>query len=311
MPMNAGKPEGMANNFTESHVLIGIDHLTLLYVSPPELVSIASAAGFDAVGIRVHSAGPDEEPWPITSGSSMLEETLQRLRSTGIQVLDVEVLRLGPEIKRQDYEALLEIGGLLGARFLNVMGDDTDLHRLADNFAQLTADAHPYGLRPLIEPMTYQPVHSLELAACIAARSNGGGILVDSLHFQRCGQTLDQLRSLDPALLPVMQLCDAPLNAPARLSQPRQLPRGMRTDMPVSLLESRAMRLLPGYGELPLPELLAALPAGTPISVEAPVFSLWETMPAGDIARLAHQAALHIIDKKAAWIQQRSRFHHS
>jgi hypothetical protein len=98
---------------------VGIDHLTLLHVSPPELVTIASETGFDAVGIRVGTAGPGEEPWPITVGSPMLEETLRHMHDTGIQVLDVEVIRLGPEIKRQDYEAVLEVGGRLGARLID------------------------------------------------------------------------------------------------------------------------------------------------------------------------------------------------
>jgi sugar phosphate isomerase/epimerase len=296
MLTNAGKPDSRTDDFTSKRSLIGIDHLTLLHVSPPELVSIASETGFDAVGIRVHTAGPDEEPWPMTVGSPMLEETLQRLRDTDIQVLDVEVLRLGPDTRRQDYEVLLEVGGLSGARFINVMGDDMDIDRLADSFAQLAADARPYGLRPLIEPMAYQPVHNLELAARIAERSGGGGILVDSLHFQRCGDDLARLRSLDPALLPTIQLCDAPLAAPVELPQPRWLPRGLKTDMPTSQLESRAMRLLPGDGELPLAELLAAMPTGIPISVEAPVLSLWETIPAIDMARLARQAVSRIID---------------
>jgi len=52
---------------------VGIDHLTLLQVSPPDLVVIASEAGFDAIGLRVGTAGPGEEPYPIAIGSPMLE----------------------------------------------------------------------------------------------------------------------------------------------------------------------------------------------------------------------------------------------
>src|SRR5260370_40192946 len=35
--------------------------------------------------------------------------------------------------------------------------------------------------------------------------------IFDSIHFQRCGGDLNYLRSVDPALLPILQLCDAPL----------------------------------------------------------------------------------------------------
>lgn len=303
MPTNAKRSDDGTDDYMSRPPLIGIDHLTLLHVSPPDLVSIASETGFDAVGIRVLTAGAEEEPWPMTVGSPMLEETLHRLRDTSMQVLDIEVFQLGPDTKRQDYEMLLEVGGLLGARFINVMGGDTDMDRLADNFAQLAADAQPYGLRPLIEPMAYRPVHSLELAARIATRSNGGGILVDSLHFQRCGEKFERLSSIDPALLPVIQLCDAPLEQPVGLPRPQWLPRGMATDIPDALLESRAMRLLPGDGELPLGEMLANMPDGIPISVEAPVLAMWDTMTAVDIARRARQAVSRVINMAA---EQRS-----
>ncbi len=294
MPTHASGPHDRDGGDPMSRT-VGIDHLTLLQVSPPELVTIARETGFDAIGIRVATAGPGEEPWPITVGSPMLEETLRRLQDTGVQVLDVEVIRLGPEIKRQDYEAVLEVGGRLGARFINIMGDDEDLDRISDNFAQLTADALPYGLRPLIEPMAYRPVRSLELAVRIAERSSGGGVLFDSIHFQRYGGDLTYLRSVDPALLPILQLCDAPLVQPTGLPRPRWLPRGQGTDIPDAQLESRAMRLLPGDGELPLAEMLAAMPAGIPISVEAPVLSLWETLPPVDIARRARQSVSRVL----------------
>jgi len=145
--------------------------------------------------------------------------------------------------------------------------------------------------------MAYRPVHNLEIAVRIAERSGGGGVLVDCLHFQRCGDNLNYLRSIDPALLPILQLCDAPLAQPTGLPRPRWLPRGQGTDIPDAQLESRAMRLLPGDGELPVVELLAAMPVGIPISVEAPVLSLWETLPPVDIARRARQAVSRVLDK--------------
>ncbi len=245
MPTNSRGPNDRDSGDPMSRTpQVGIDHLTLLQVSPPELVTIASETGFDAVGFRVGTAGPGEEPWPMAVGSPMLEETLRRMEDTGVRVLDVEVIRLGPDTTRKDYQALLESGQRLGARFINVMG-----------------------------------------------------VLVDCLHFQRCGDNLNYLRSVDPALLPILQLCDAPLAQPTGLPRPRWLPRGQGTDIPDAQLESRAMRLLPGDGELPVVELLAAMPAGIPISVEAPVLSLWETLPPVDIARRARQAVSRVLDK--------------
>jgi sugar phosphate isomerase/epimerase len=274
---------------------VGIDHLTMLDVSPPEMVAIARAAGFDSVGIRVNASALSEQPWPMTVGSPMLDETIRRLDDTGLQVLDVEVVRLLPSTTREDYEHTLEVGARLGARYLSVNSDDPDIERASDTFAAMTAAARHYGLRPVIEPITYTQVSNLEEAVYVAERSGGGGILLDVLHFQRYSGKLEQLRSVDPRQLSYIQLCDAPLASPTRLPRPRKLPRGQSTDGGDLQLESRAMRLLPGDGELPLSEILAALPTGIPVSVEAPVMSLWETLPPVEFARRARQAVANLI----------------
>jgi sugar phosphate isomerase/epimerase len=269
---------------------IGIDHLTLLDVSPPELVTIAREAGFDSVSLRVAATAPNEQPWPMIASSPMLEETVRRLDDTGIRVLAVEVVRVDPDTRREDYERALESGARLGARYVTVNSYDPDIERACETFAALTADVRPYGLRALIEPIVYTQVSNLDEALYIAGRSGGGGILLDTLHFQRYGGRLEQLRSLDPHLLSYVQLCDAPLAPPSGLPRPRRLPRGQSTDGTDLQLESRAMRLLPGDGELPLADILAALPAGIPVSVEAPVLSLWETLTPVEYARRARQA---------------------
>jgi sugar phosphate isomerase/epimerase len=274
---------------------VGIDHLTLLDISPPELVTIAGEVGFDSVGLRVAAATPGEEPWPMAVGSSMLEETIRRSDDTGVRALAVEVVRLGPETRREDYEFALQAGARLGASYVMVNGDDPDIERACDTFATLTADAKPYGLRPLIEPIIYTQVSNLDEAVYIAERSDGGGILLDSLHFQRYDGSFEHLRSVNPGLLAYAQLNDAPLQPPTNLPRPSTLPRGQSTDGSDLQLESRAMRLLPGDGELPLAEFLVALPEEIPLSVEAPALPLRETLTPVEFARRARQAMSDVI----------------
>lgn len=274
---------------------VGMDHLTMLDVSPPELVTIAREAGFDSVSPRVSASTPNEEPWPMTAGSSMLEETVRLIGDTGIRVLAVEVFRIGPDTRPGDYESAFEAGARLGARYVTVNSDDPDIERASETFAALTAEAREYGLRTLIEPIVYTQVSNLDEAVHIAERSDGGGILLDTLHFQRYGGRLERLRSLDPDLLSYVQLCDAPLAPPSELPRPLRLPRGQSTDGTDLQLESRAMRLLPGDGELPLAEFLAAIPADVPVSVEAPVLSLWQTLSPIEFARRARQAVENVV----------------
>ena len=232
-------------------------HLTLLGVAPPELVTVSAAAGFGAVGLRVSPATDDERPWPMTPGSAMLAQTALRLADTGIAVLDVEAIRLRPwqGLRPAEFTPVLEAAAELGARFVNAICEDPDLSRLSDEFGRLAEEARPYAVRPVIEFMAYRTVRTLDDAVAIAAGS-GGGVLIDALHVQRCGVSLDALRAVDPGLVSYIQLCDAPLAAPGGEG--------------AEITEARDGRLLPGDGELPLLGLLAALPAGIPVAVEAP-----------------------------------------
>jgi sugar phosphate isomerase/epimerase len=256
----------------------GIEHLTLLDVAPPRFVEIAADAGFDAVGLRVSPVTGDEVSWPMSPGSPMLAETAARCRDRGIGVLDVETIRLGPAPTVAAWEPVLMTASELGARHLNVFCEDPDLGRLADNFAALAAIAAPYQVRPMVEVMAYHSVRTLAAARAVTGNT-GGGLLIDALHVQRCGVSLDELARLAPEEVAYIQLCDAPLQAPAERPE----------------IEARTARRLPGAGELPLDRLLAALPDDIPVAVEAPdVRRSTETGPAAFavLARVSLESAL-------------------
>jgi hypothetical protein len=144
----------------------GLEHLTLLGLEPPEFVSVAAAAGFGAVGLRISPAAPGEEPWPMLPGSPMLAETVRRCAQAGVQVLD-EAIRLGPE--PDGWEPVLQAAAELGARYVNAVCEDPDLERLSDHFGELVRAARPFGVRPVIEFMTYRSVRTLADAVAIAA----------------------------------------------------------------------------------------------------------------------------------------------
>ena len=82
---------------------IGIAHLTLLRLAPPELVTVAAAAGDDFVGIRVKADNDGERQYPMEPGSPMSKETLRRLDDTGLTVRDVEILTLRPDTGPDDW----------------------------------------------------------------------------------------------------------------------------------------------------------------------------------------------------------------
>jgi len=268
--------------------ITGLDHLTMLDVAPPEFVAVAAGAGFDTVGLRVAPVTPGEEAWPVSPGSPMLAETMRRCGGTGLTVLDVEAIALGPASDLAGCEPVLETAAVLGARYLNVICDDPDTGRFADLLAELVRLARPYRVRPVIEFTAWRPIRTLASAVAIVRGSDGGGLLLDTLHIQRCGVTAAELAGVDPALLGYLQLCDAPARPPHGIGVPAQMPRGQ----PVgagddAVLEARTMRLPPGEGELPLAELLGVLPDDLPVSVEAPSLAARrELTPAGYAARI-------------------------
>jgi len=55
------------------------------------------------------------------------------------------------------------------------------------------------------------------------------------------------------------------------------------------------VRLLPGDGELPLAEIISAVPAGLPLSVETPNLALLESLGPLEFARRARQAVARLL----------------
>jgi sugar phosphate isomerase/epimerase len=233
---------------------VGLAQLSLVGTAPPDLVTVAAGAGFDFIGARVRPVTAAERAYDLQPGSPMLKETLARMRDTGVTVKDIEFLLLDGSDQRGAWLRMMEAGQALGAGSLTVAGADPDAARLADTLARMTADGRDFGIVPTLEPISYQAVDSIPAAAELA-RAAGCKNVVDALHFNRFGGTLDQ-RAASADLVPLLQLSDGPVQRPAT-----------REDL---VTESRSERGVPGEGGFDLAALVAAFPAGTPVSVETP-----------------------------------------
>ena len=97
------------------------------------------------------------------------------------------------------------------------------------------------------------------------------GILVDVLHFFRSGSVPSQLDALPPRWFRFVQVCDAPDAVPSTVEGV------IRT--------ARSARCLPGYGRLPLHDLLRHLPSA-PYSLEVPNDVLRRELGTAEYARL-------------------------
>jgi sugar phosphate isomerase/epimerase len=181
-------------------------------------------------------------------------------------------------------EGFLEVSARLGARHVLVMSAEPDEARTVERFVELCERAAGYGLDVGLEFAIYTGVRTLAHAAQVVARSKqpNASVLIDALHFSRSGGLPSHLAEVDPALLRYAQICDAGPDMP-------------RPDDTAALIrEARTGRLLPGEGVLPLAALVAALPAGVPVAIEAPCRATAE-LPALERARRAHRAMTRLL----------------
>lgn len=258
--------------------------LTVLELSPPDMVEVAARAGYSHVGLRLIPATADEQHFPLVADRALLNQTLARLRDTGVRVLDAEILRLKPETCVSDFAPVLAVSAELGASELLVAGNDPDEARLTERFAELCELAEPFGLHPHLEFMPWTDARDLNQAARIveAAGSDNGGVLVDAFHFDRSGSSLEDLAKVAPKRLRYMQLCD--------VAGPRP------DDMDEILRQARNERRFPGEGDCDLLALLRAMPANIPLSLEIPTRNLMEQgISALDRARMALEATRRVL----------------
>lgn len=237
---------------------LGLSALTVLDFPPTDTISAAAAAGFDAVGVRVHPAG-SEPAWPLLDDTPMRREVLHRLADTGITLWDIEVLRLREDKTLDEQLAILDAGHVLGARYVLVNVNDPDTGRRLERLNLLAQEADTRSLTLAVEFMVFTEVRTLSDALGLVRQIDGPAVVLpDSLHFARSGGHATDLAALPHELVPYAQLCDT-VTDPGPASSEE------------ALAEARTGRRLPGDGDLPLWDFVRALPPGTALSVEAPV----------------------------------------
>ena len=231
---------------------------TLPDARPIDFIEAAGAAGFDGLGLRLN-ASPGMPFHPVAGNARLVGEVKRRIADLGLKVHDILSFYLQPETDLASYKAPLELGAELGAKYALTIGDDPDWTRLSDNFARLCDIAAPLGIAASVEFVPRRSLRNLPQVLRLfreTARSNVS-LCVDPLHVTRSGATGADLKKLDKRLIPYVQLCDGIL-------QPGEPdPEGIGRTAP----ETRCM---PGEGVLPLVDILGAVPAGIPVSVEVP-----------------------------------------
>ncbi|WP_341645500.1 sugar phosphate isomerase/epimerase family protein [Thauera sp. SDU_THAU2] len=257
--------------------------LTVLDLSPADMVSCAAWAGYSHVGLRLNPATPTEAHYPTIGDTPVVEDILARLQDTGVRVLDVEILRLKPDTVVADFEPFMATGARFEARHVLLAGNDPEFDRLVDNYGRTCELAARYGMAAHIEPMPWTDVRDIAAAERVMAAAGRGnaGIIVDPIHFDRAGDTVDGLAAIPASRFQYMQFCDAPAERPGTTEE--------------ILFQARAERKAPGEGGLPLGELLRALPDGIPLSLEVPQMALARTVGPFERARRLREATERLL----------------
>ena len=216
---------------------------------PEQIVRAAAEAGYAATGIWCDTAS-----WTDATTHAVS----QQLRAGALLALDIEVIWMGPGRNVSDAaRRLIDVGGTLGAHNVLIVSANPSLADTKHQFATLCEYADRAGMRAVLEFLMIAEVKTLAQALEIVTDVGhpAGGVLIDALHLARCGATVADVERIAPARLPYAQLCDAK----AVLSNP---------GYDSYLADALDGRCAPGEGELPIHELLAALPVDLPLSLE-------------------------------------------
>ena len=238
--------------------ILTIGPLTALSLAPPQLIDVAARNGADGVGLRLLPAVPGGIAWPLMDDAAMLRETLAIKLDTGMRILDIEMVRIGPNFEVGRYARMFDTAAALGASHILVAGDDPDEARTAASFVLVCEALRPLGLTADFEFMPWTEVKTLAAARRIveASAHPNGAILIDALHFARANCRLEEVGALPRERINYAQICDGPALAPDTIA-------GL-------IHAARCERLLPGEGGLDLTGLFARLPADLPVCIETP-----------------------------------------
>jgi sugar phosphate isomerase/epimerase len=236
-------------------------------------IHAAAAAGYAAIGLYLGAwATLREDPVELDRVDEALEET-------GLVVANIETLRgwAVPGDGNKPTDAFLRLESMAyemadhwGCRYVQVIGDAAGpLDQAAAGFGSLCDRAADHGLLVGLEwvpSMTNIGDAATALRIITDADRRNGGLCVDSWHFTRSTNNLDDLRRLPGEKVMATQWNDGPTASPHSNSAEDYLQ------------DCLTNRVVPGDGEFELVEIariLDSIGSTAPIGVEVCSADLW------------------------------------
>jgi sugar phosphate isomerase/epimerase len=231
---------------------IALSPNSLVGVPALEYIDALVQAGYDGIGLRMYaSPGVNYEnvTQPIAGNPTLMKDIKHALQDSGLILYDILSYYIRSNFDLERMLPSLEFGAELGFPYALGIADDPDWSRQRDNFTRLCDAAAALGMSVSLEaPVAQNSVNTLPLALQLIAESgcDNAVICLDPFHFWRVGHSPELLKTADSRLFPYTQIDD-----------------GVDTDGPPP-----RGRCEIGTGRVPLTEILEALPADVPLSIE-------------------------------------------
>ncbi len=259
-------------------------HLTVLSLTPPQVVDVAARTGYRYASLRLTRVTPAEPLYDLANDRALMKETKARLADTGVDVLDVELFRMDPKLDADHFIPVLEATAELGARNVIAQLPDPDRERATARFARLCDLAKPLGIFVSLEFPHWTETGTLTEATRVlrAVNRSNAAMLVDMLHMGRSNSSCDDLRKLPREWFRFAHVCDAEKQVPPTMDGV------IRT--------ARDERLFPGEGTIDVRGILNCMPADIPYSLEIPRNTLTKALGPEEVARIAIRVAQSHLD---------------
>jgi sugar phosphate isomerase/epimerase len=243
---------------------LGIEMLSVFGMPPVEFAHLAADLGCRYITTGLVGFAPlttlGYPPYSLRDDAQLRRDLLATMDGLGISLSLGEGLLIAPGVDVRSYAADLDIMAELRIPRINGVSIEPDRARTFDELAALTELAAERGILTSIEPVPGLTIPDLPTALAAVAHINREEIslLIDTMHVARSGATADDLRSVPAELIGYVQLSDVPVRSTKEFDYAE---------------EAIYQRMAPGEGELPLADLLAALPNDRVVGLEVPLRS--------------------------------------
>jgi sugar phosphate isomerase/epimerase len=242
---------------------LGIEMLSVFGMPPIEYVNLTADLGCRYITTGMVGFAPvkalNYQPFSLRDEPRLRKDLLAVMNDRGVSISLGEGLLIAAGVDVRSYANDLDVMAELHIPRINTVSLEPDRARALDELAVLTALAAERGIATCVEPVVGLSIADLPSAIAAVEYVNRDEIslLIDTMHVARFGASADDLRAIPAERIGYIQLSDTT----------------MHKRMEHYAEEAMFERMVPGEGELPLLDMLTALPEDLVVGLEIPMRS--------------------------------------